>query len=79
MGWEDPLEEGMATQSSILAWRIPWTEEPGGYSPWGCKESDMTEQLSAAQGNPETRKIVYKTIVYEDYNIVHTVITTINR
>ena len=29
MGWEDALEEGMATHSSILAWRIPWTEEPG--------------------------------------------------
>ena len=34
----------MATHSSILAWRIPWTEKPGGgYSPWGLKESDMTE------------------------------------
>ena len=30
LGWEDPLEEGMATHSSILIWRIPWTEEPGG-------------------------------------------------
>ena len=30
LGWEDALEEGMATHSSILAWRIPWTEEPGG-------------------------------------------------
>ena len=30
LGWEDPLEEGMATHSSILVWRIPWTEEPGG-------------------------------------------------
>ena len=30
LGWEDPLEEGMATHSSILAWRIPWTKEPGG-------------------------------------------------
>jgi len=30
LGWEDPLEEGMAIHSSILAWRIPWTEEPGG-------------------------------------------------
>ena len=30
LGWEDPLEEGMATHSSILPWRIPWTEEPGG-------------------------------------------------
>ena len=35
LGWEDPLEKGMATHSSILAWRSPWTEEPGGlYSPW---------------------------------------------
>ena len=30
LGWEDPCEEGMATHSSSLAWRIPWTEEPGG-------------------------------------------------
>ena len=30
LGWEDPLEKGMGTHSSILAWRIPWTEEPGG-------------------------------------------------
>ena len=30
VGWEDPLEKGIATQSSILAWRIPWMEEPGG-------------------------------------------------
>ena len=41
LGLEDPLEKGMATHSSILAWRIPWTE---GYSPWGQKELDMTEQ-----------------------------------
>ena len=39
---KDPLEKEMATHSSILAWEIPWTEEPGGYSPWGCKESDTT-------------------------------------
>ena len=46
LGWEDPLEKGMATHSSILAWRIPWTEESGSlYSPWGCKESDMAERL----------------------------------
>ena len=31
LGWEDPLEKGMATHFSILAWRIPWTEEPGGF------------------------------------------------
>ena len=45
LGWEDPLEQGIATHSSILAWRIPWTEESGCYSPWGCKELDTTEQL----------------------------------
>ena len=46
LGWEDPLEKEMATHSSILAWRIPRTEEPGGlYSPRGPKESDITEQL----------------------------------
>jgi len=35
LGWEDPLEEGVATHSSILAWRIPWTEEPGGLQSMG--------------------------------------------
>ena len=43
LGLEDPLEEGMATHSSILAWRIPWAEEPGGLQSIGHKESDMTE------------------------------------
>ena len=44
LGWEDTLEIEMATHSSILAWRIPWTEEPGGLcSPWGQKGSDITE------------------------------------
>ena len=42
-GWEDPLEKGMATHSSILAWRIPWTGSLVGYSPQGCEESDLTE------------------------------------
>ena len=42
---EDPLEEEMATQSSVLACRIPWTKEPGGLQPRGCKELDTTEQL----------------------------------
>ena len=36
----------MATHSSVLAWRIPWTEGPGGYSPRGCKELDVTQRLS---------------------------------
>ena len=37
LGWENPLEKGMATRSSILAWKISWTEEPGGYIPWVAK------------------------------------------
>ena len=45
LGQEDPLEEGMATHSSILAWRISWTEDPIGLGcgPWGCKELDKTQ------------------------------------
>ena len=42
LGWED-LEKEMATNTSILVWKIPWTVELGGYSLWGRKESDMTE------------------------------------
>ena len=43
LGWEDPLEKGKATHSSILACRIPWTI-------WGCKESGLTEQFSVTVG-----------------------------
>ena len=43
LGQEDPLEKEMTTHSSILAWRIPWTEEPGGLQSTGRKESDTTE------------------------------------
>ena len=46
LGREDPLEKGMATHSSILAQRIPWTEEPGGLQSMGHKESDRTEKLT---------------------------------
>ena len=43
LGWGDPLEKEMATQSNILAWRIPWTDEPGGLQPMG---SQSQTQLS---------------------------------
>ena len=46
LGWEDSLQEGMATHSSILAWRIPMDRVAWRASLWGCKESDMTEQLT---------------------------------
>ena len=51
LGWEDPLEKGMVTHFSNLAWRIPWTEKPDGLwsiSPWGCKELDSTEWLTVS-------------------------------
>ena len=46
LGQEDPLEQEMTTCSSILAWKIPWTEEPGGLQSMGCKELDTTERSS---------------------------------
>ena len=46
LGWKDPLEKRMATHSSILAWRIPWTGESGRLQSVGLKESDTTERLS---------------------------------
>ena len=46
LGWEDPLEEKMAIHSNILAWRIPWAEEPGGS--WGRIELNTTERLTSS-------------------------------
>ena len=46
LDWEDPLEKGMASHSSILAWKIPWTEESGGLQSMGLQESVMIEILT---------------------------------
>ena len=46
LGWADPLEKGKPTHSSILAWEFHGQRSLVGYSPWGCKESDTTEQLT---------------------------------
>ena len=51
LGQEDPLEKEMATHSSILAWRIPRTEEPGGYSPW-VAEPDVMQRLILSLSQP---------------------------
>ena len=48
MGWKDPLEEDMATHSSILAWKIPWTEEPDGLRVMGLQRVITTERLNTA-------------------------------
>ena len=55
LGWEDPLEEEMATHSSILAWRIPWTEEPGGLqSSRVSKSQTRLKQLNMQGGRAVT-------------------------
>ena len=53
LGWEDPLEEGMATYSSILAWKIPWTEDPDCLQSMGCKKSDIIEATENAHTGTE--------------------------
>ena len=53
LDWEDPLEKKIASHSSILAWKIPWTEEPGGsYSPWDREELNMTEHTHTHTHTP---------------------------
>ena len=52
LGWEDLLEEGTATHSSILAWRIPWTEEPGGLESIGSQSQTQLKQLSRHARKP---------------------------
>ena len=53
------MEKEMTTHSSILAWKIPWTEEPGGlHSPWGRKESDTTERLSERPPEGKRERLV---------------------
>ena len=46
LGWKDPLEKEMVTHSSLLAWRIPWTEEPGRLQSMGSQVLDTTERLN---------------------------------
>ena len=58
LGWEDPQEEGMATHSSIIAWRIPWAEEPGG-AIHSHKESDRTEVTVLSITSSSRRNMMY--------------------
>ena len=50
LGWEDSLEEEMATHSSMLAWKIPWTEESGGLQSWGHKDLGIIVQIGIIYG-----------------------------
>ena len=64
LGWKDTLEKGVVIHCSIPAWRIPWTEEPGGLQSMGCKELDTTERLtlwlSNGSGEPAPPVLVPK-------------------
>ena len=63
VGREDPLEKEMATHSSILAWRIPWTEEPGGLQQRGRKELDTTKRLHSLTQNKSLSEYLTKHIL----------------
>ena len=62
LGWEDPLEKGKATHSSILAWSIPWT------SPWGRKESDTTKQLTLSVYIYNIHRLLYIYFIHKTDN-----------
>ena len=64
LGWEDPLEKKMATHSSILAWRIPWTEKLEGHSLWSHKESDTTEQITLGTG-PDAMILIFSVLSFK--------------
>ena len=59
LGWEDPLEEGMANNSSTLAWSIPWTEEPGGLQCIGSQSRSQLKQLSTYLGKEFEKEYIY--------------------
>ena len=54
LGWEDPLEKEMSTHSCVLAWEMPWTEEPGEYSPWGRKRVRYNLATKQLRTQPKT-------------------------
>ena len=68
LGQEDPLEEGTATHSSILACRLPWTEELGGYNPWGRKELDTTEVTECAHMQYSIMSLYHTSFIYPSVN-----------
>ena len=75
LGWEDPPEKRMATHSSIPAWRIPWTEEPGRYNPWVCKRVRhdwATNTFKHLQGESMTSSLFKKVIhIFSRKNVQH--------
>ena len=76
LGWEDHLDEVIATHSSILVWRIPWTVKPSGYSPWGCKESKTIKATEHAHMQHElvleTQKDSFLPFFLESFHVRET-------
>ena len=70
LGWEDPLEKGMATHSSILGWRIPWTEEPG-----GVMGSQSVRHDWATSGNTWNMEVYLKIFEEEEKDWLVTIVT----
>ena len=64
LGGEDPLEKGMTTQSGIVAWRIPWTEEPGGLQSMGSQELDTTERLTLWRNSAVILWVIFSYYAY---------------
>ena len=65
LGWEDPLEKEMATHSSILAWRIPWTEEPGGLQSMGSQSRTRLSDFTSLMYHKTLCKVLYSTTSFE--------------
>ena len=66
LGQEDPLEKEMVSHSSIFAWEMPWTEEPGGYSPWGSQW--VENNLATKPPPPILRKPLKNSSYYLKYS-----------
>ena len=64
LGWEDPLEEGMATHSSLLAWRIPWTEEP-------CRLQSIASQRVRHDRSNLACKLIYYPTLHHIHHTIH--------
>ena len=79
LGQEDTLEEGMATHSSIVVWRTPWTWSLVGYIPWGCKELDTTEQLTLSFSLSHTHTEAWKMTTSCILSWIIGLITTISK
>ena len=80
LGWEDPLEEGMATQSSILAWRTQWTEEPGGLQIIGSQRVGHNgSNLACTRWFPLTAEVWWALMMIQEQLVIHSLGSSLTR